>query len=79
MEGLERLWRKLLAEYFTKHHEYPPLSDSGETSSISRVQQFIGARPEISRAIAGLDMVQDMVVKVALDVLKELEEEEKKK
>lgn len=68
-----------MAEYFTKHHEYPPLSDSGETSSISRVQQFIGARPEIGRAIENLNMVQDMVVEVAIKVLKELEEAEREK
>jgi hypothetical protein len=42
-----------------------------------QIQQFIGSRPEISRAVANLDMVQDLLTEVALEVLKDLAKEEK--
>jgi hypothetical protein len=76
-EGLERLWKKLLTEYFEKHHEYPPLSAGDRVQNSRQIQQFIGSRPEISRAVANLDMVQDLLTEVALEVLKDLAKEEK--
>ncbi len=83
LDGLERLWRILLTEYFAKHHEFPPLLTGEKTGDLNqagtRVHEFVGARPEIRRAIENLDMVQDMVTETALKVLKELEEEKMKK
>lgn len=71
-EGLKRLFETLFGEYFEKHHEYPPLYSGDLVKDANRVNQFIGSRPEILRSIQNLPAVQNMVVEVAIDVLKDL-------
>ncbi len=77
VDGLKRLFEKLFGEYFEKHHEYPPLHSGDLVEETRRVNQFIGSRPEIMRSIQGLPAVQNMVVEIALDVLKKLTSREK--
>lgn len=76
-EGLKNLFAKLFGEYFEKHHEYPPLYSGNIVEDTRRVNQFIGARPEILRSIQNLSSVQSMVVEVALTVLKDLADKAK--
>ena len=77
IEGLKQLFKTLFGEYFKKHNEYPPLYTGDLVKDASRVDQFIGSRPDILRSIQSLNAVQDMVVKTALDVLKDLTQKEK--
>ncbi len=72
VEGLKNLFKKLFGEYFEKHNEYPPLYSGNIVEDARRVNQFVGSRPEILRSIQSLPAVQNMVVEVALDVLKDL-------
>lgn len=64
--GLRNAFEVAIAEYKRKFNELPKFE------SPSAVDQFVRARPDLWRAIQGLDTVLSAVQRVALEILEEM-------
>lgn len=70
LAGLRRAWRVAIEEYLKNMKGHWP-----ELNTEEKVNLFLSVRPDLKKAVFGLDMVLKEVSQTAWDVLREMKQE----